>query len=67
MVDGNRVMRAKNADLNNGIHSTKNIKRAERVPVLVHQNRYADIWRAIVASGSKGLVIPLWWFMGDVS
>ena len=28
------------------------------------QEQYADVWRAIVAAGSKGIIIPMWWLMG---
>ena len=62
MVNKNRVQSAKNADSNNGIHLGK-YAQTQRVAIPIHHNSHGDIWRAIVASGSKGLVIPLWWLM----
>ena len=62
MVNKNRVQSAKNADANNGIHLGK-YAHIQRVAIPIRRDGHGDIWRAIVASGSKGLVIPLWWLM----
>ena len=53
-----RKKRATKADANNGIHGGK-YEHVQRVAVNTHQNFYGDIWRAVVASGSEGLKIPL--------
>ena len=66
MNNNTQIIPSEKNELHDGIHSKRSIHPR---PSSANTSRtlYGDVWRAIVASGDKGLVIPLWWLMMEAS